>query len=86
MRSYKSYIIKFVIGAEALYFLCLLYGYALTDQAVMSHRQMYAMTAPGMTWGGATAVIWGAVIWGIASALIAWYLTWAHNSSLEKSK
>ncbi len=86
MRSTKSYILKFVLGTEIFYFLCLLYGALLTGSAAQLHRELFAVAVPGFIWGSIASIIWGAILWAIFGGLIAWFINWMHNSSLVENK
>lgn len=82
MRSYKSYIFKFVLGTEIFYFLCLVYGKFLSGSAAELHRELFAVAVPGFVWGSAGSIVWGAVLWAIFAGFFAWFINWMHNSSL----
>lgn len=84
MRSYKSYILKFIFGTEVFYFLCMFYGVFLSGQAAQLHRDLFAVAVPGFVWGSVGSVIWGAFLWGIFAAIFGWFFNWMHNSSLIK--
>ena len=87
MRSYKNYILKFVLGTEIFYFLCMLYGLLLSGPAVELHRTLYTVAIPGFVWGSFISIVWGAVFWAVVGGIVGWYLVWMHNSSLvDKNK
>ncbi len=82
MRSYKRYILKFILGTEIFYFLCLIYGEFLSGPAAELHRALFGVAVPGFIWGSTLSIIWGAILWAIFGGLIAWFINWMHNSSL----
>lgn len=80
--SLKKYGLRFSLGAVAFYFICLSYGSFLSDRGRELHRAFFELI-PGFTWGNAVSVIWGAIYFFIIGWLLAWFIVWVHNSSLE---
>lgn len=82
--SFSSYVWKCVLGTEALYIVCLVYGTALAGAERETHDFLWSIAIPGftfMTWGSA---VWGAAYVGVLSAIFGSYVVWMHNSSLRK--
>lgn len=84
MLSFKSYVLKCVLGGEVAYALCLLGGYlplGRTPRATDLHHALFE-TLPGFVWGELSSVILGALYVLIFSVVFGAYMVWMHNSSL----
>ena len=83
--SLKKYGWKCVLGAEIVYFFCLI-GASLpwyTTRGVELNQTIFE-TLPGFVWINAESVIIGAVYFFVFAWIFAWYFVWMHNSSLEQ--
>ncbi len=85
--SLKKYGWKCVLGAEAVYFICLLGGFLplRSLRGIELHHAIFE-TLPGFTWISAGSVILGAVYMFVFAWVFAWYFVWMHNTSLVKSE
>ena len=83
--SLKSYVGKCLLGAEIVYFLCLLGGYIpwRTIAATELHHRLFE-TLPGFVWGSFGSVILGAVYMLVFALDFGSYMVWMHNSSIKK--
>ncbi len=88
MLTFKSYIIKCVLGGEVAYFLCLLGGYlplGRTPRAVDLHHALFE-TLPGFVWGSGGSVALGAFYVFVFSVVFGAYMVWMHNTSMENTR
>ncbi len=87
MLQLKRYGWLCVLGAEAVYFICLLGGFLplRSLRGIELHHAIFE-TLPGFTWISAGSVILGAVYMFIFAWVFAWYFVWMHNSSLGKAE
>lgn len=85
--SLKKYGWKCVLGAEAVYFLCLSGGFLplRTIRGMELHHATFE-TLPGFTWINVGSVILGAVYLFVFAWIFAWYFVWMHNTSLIKTE
>ena len=85
--SLKKYGWKCVLGAEVVYFICLLGGFLPLRSArgLEFHHTLFE-TLPGFTWISAESVILGAIYMFVFAWIFAWYFVWMHNSSLVENK
>lgn len=83
--SLKPYAWKCVLGAEVVYFICLLGGYLplRSSEVVELHHRLFE-TLPGFIWGSGWSVVLGAVYMLVFAWIFGWYYVWMHNSSLIK--
>lgn len=84
--SFKSYVSKCVLGAEAAYVVCLLGGFLplRSQRGIELHHQLFE-TLPGFTWLTFGSFIWGAVLIAVIAWVFGAYMVWMHNSSLVKT-
>lgn len=99
MLSLKRYGWLCVLGTEAFYGLCLVYGALLPTRVFDAvsgaqiadiggarlHHALFELL-PGFTWGTASGVIVGAVDLFAFAWIFAWYMVWMHNTSLVKQE
>jgi|GEM_PF-477905 len=97
MLQLKRYGWLCVLGAEAFYGLCLIYGALLSAKVVDAlsgasivdiggarlHHALFELL-PGFTWGTVSGVIVGAIDLFVFAWIFAWYVVWMHNTSLMK--
>jgi len=81
--SLKSYVWKCVLGAEIVYFLCLVGGLVPWRSAasIALHHSLFE-TLPGFTWLTGQSIVWGAILMAIFAFVFGSYMVWMHNSSL----
>ena len=81
--SLKSYGWKCVLGAEAVYILCLLGGFLPVrgGRGLELHHALFE-TLPGFTWINFGSILLGAFYMFAFAWIFAWYYVWMHNSSL----
>ena len=81
--SLKKYGWKCVLGAEAVYALCLIVGFlpVRTVRGIELHHAIFE-TLPGFTWINFGSVALGAVYFFIFAWIFAWYMVWMYNSSI----
>lgn len=74
-----------VLGAEAVYILCLLGGLLpwRSERATELHHTLFE-TLPGFTWLTFGSFILGAIYMFVFAWAFAAYMVWMHNSSLKK--
>lgn len=84
MLSLKKYGWKCVLGAEIVYFICLLGGFLplRTARGIELHHTAFE-TLPGFTWISFGSVALGAAYMFVFAWIFAWYMVWMYNSSLE---
>jgi len=81
--SLQKYGWKCALGAEVVYFVCLLGGFLpLRTARAMEFHHMVFKTLPGFTWINFRSVALGAVYMLALAWIFAWYYVWMHNSSL----
>ncbi len=82
--SLKKYVWKCVLGAEVVYFFCLLGGYVpfRTGRGVELHHALFE-TFPGFEWGNIGSIILGAVYMFVFAWICGVYMVWMHNTSIE---
>lgn len=88
MLQLKRYGWLCVLGAEAVYFVCLMGGFLpllRTPRALALHHQLFE-TLPGFSWINAGSVLLGAIYFFVFAWIFAWYFVWMHNSSLVKAE
>ncbi|MEK7067338.1 MAG: hypothetical protein AAB950_00855 [Patescibacteria group bacterium] len=81
--SLKKYGWKCVLGAEAVYAVCILGGFLPLRSArgIELHHAFFEIL-PGFTWISFSSFILGAVYFFVSAWLFAWYMVWMYNSSL----
>ncbi|MFA4831170.1 MAG: hypothetical protein WC862_02675 [Patescibacteria group bacterium] len=85
--SLKKYGWKCVLGAEVVYFVCLLGGLLpLRSARGMELHHAIFETLPGFTWINIGSVILGAFYLFVFAWIFAWYFVWMHNSSLVEGE
>ncbi len=84
--SLKKYGWKCVLGAEVVYFICLLGGLLplRSVRGIELHHAIFE-TLPGFTWINIGSVILGAVYFFIFAWIFAMYFVWMHNSSMVET-
>lgn len=80
--SYVKYGWRCVLGAEVFYGLCLLYGNFLTGRAQELHQTLFELI-PGFSWGSSLGIIAGAIYMFAVAWILAAYIVWMYNTSLE---
>ncbi len=87
MLSFKRYGWLCVLGAEVVYFICLLGGLLplRSVRGIELHHTIFE-TLPGFTWISVGSVILGAVYVFVFAWIFAWYIVWMHNVSLVENK
>ncbi|MBX3295698.1 MAG: hypothetical protein KF762_08295 [Acidobacteria bacterium] len=82
--SFFSYVWKCVVGAEVVYFVCLLGAFVLerTANGGQLHHTLFE-TLPGFVWLTPASVLLGAVYILISAAVFGTYMVWMHNSSIK---
>lgn len=83
--SLTSYVWKCVLGAEVVYFICLLGGLLplRSARAIELHHTLFE-TLPGFSWISAGSVVLGAIYMFVFAWIFGAYMVWMHNSSLEQ--
>jgi len=84
--SFFSYIWKCVIGAEAVYFTCLLYAAFVlegTPAGTTLHHTLFE-TLPGFVWLTPASVVLGAIYFAVFAVIFGAYIVWMHNSSIQE--
>lgn len=83
--SLQSYVWKCVLGAEIVYFICLLGGLLplRSARAIELHHTLFE-TLPGFSWISVGSVVLGAIYIFIFAWIFGAYMVWMHNSSLEQ--
>lgn len=84
--SLKLYGWKCVLGAEAVYVLCVLGGFLPLRSAagVQLHHTIFE-TLPGFIWISFGSFVLGAIYVFVSAWVFAYYFVWMHNSSLIKN-
>ena len=87
MLSLKRYGWLCALGAEIVYFICLLGGYLplRTARGTELHHAIFE-TLPGFAWGNIGSYILGAAYVFVFAWIFAWYFVWMHNTSLTEVK
>lgn len=81
MLSKTKYAGLCVLGTEAFYVLCLIYGSLLVGKAQEVHHSLFELL-PFFTWGNVLSLVLGGVLLGIFAFVAGWYIAWMHNVSL----
>lgn len=81
--SIKKYAGLCVLGGEAAYTACLIYGSTFIGKAAELHHAIFELF-PGFTWMSAGSFVAGAATVAIWSGLGGAYIAWMHNFSLVK--
>ena len=83
--SLTKYGWKCVLGAEAVYSICVLGGFLPLRSArgLELHHAIFE-TLPGFTWISFGSFVIGAIYMFVFAWIFASYFVWMHNSSLKK--
>ena len=81
MLSKTRYAGLCVLSMKIFYVLCLAYGSLLSEKARKLHHSLFELL-PGFAWGNPVSMVWGAVLLGIFTLIVGWYIAWMHNASL----
>lgn len=82
--SYKSYTLKCVLGAEVMYFLCLIYGSSFLNESEIALHHSLIELLPGFTWISVSSVLIGAIDIFVYALFFGLYMVWMFNSSFKK--
>lgn len=72
-----------VVGGEAAYLMCYVYGFFLNGKLAELHHALLALL-PGFTWGNIGGLLLGAISIALWSGLGGLYIAWMHNVSIMK--
>jgi len=83
--SLRPYGWKCVLGSEIAYALCIAGGYLplRTPRGTQIHHALFE-TFPGFVWGDVGSIVLGAGYIFVFAWIVAWYMVWMHNTSMEK--
>lgn len=81
--SIKKYSLLCLVGGEAAYVACVIYGTTLVGRSAALHHAIFELL-PGFVWLNVGSVLAGAITIGIWSSLGGAYIAWMHNCSLRK--
>lgn len=81
--SIKKYAWLCVLGGEAVYTVCMLYGNFLTGKAAELHLALFQLL-PGYSGMNFGSWFLGAISVAVWSAVAGAYVAWMHNVSLQR--